>query len=99
MVFGNGVKNIQAAAYNGARTVFIHDGKVIKSPMWACWSQVEYIYTLGKRKNWATEELKTAVCKLISLRSLKVYESLLTATMSTKSQISFSNIWLKCDQD
>ena len=22
MVFGNGVKNIQAAAYNGARTVF-----------------------------------------------------------------------------
>ena len=36
MVFGNGVKNIQAAAYNGARTVFIHDGKVIKSPMWAC---------------------------------------------------------------
>ena len=23
MVFGNGVKNIQAAAYNGARTVYI----------------------------------------------------------------------------
>ena len=25
MVFGNGVKNIQAAAYNGARTV-VHSG-------------------------------------------------------------------------
>ena len=25
MVFGNGVKNIQAAAYNGARTVFSFD--------------------------------------------------------------------------
>ena len=23
MVFGNGVKNIQAAAYNGARTVYV----------------------------------------------------------------------------
>ena len=28
MVFGNGVKNIQAAAYNGARTVYKSDRKV-----------------------------------------------------------------------
>ena len=27
MVFGNGIKNIQAAAYNGARTVLISDFK------------------------------------------------------------------------
>ena len=48
----------------------------------ACWSQVKNIYTLGERKNWATEELKTAVCKLISLRSSEGYESLLTATIN-----------------
>ena len=43
MVFGNGVKNIQAAAYNGARTV---DSETVlclnqKSGFvrWLCWSQ------------------------------------------------------------
>jgi hypothetical protein len=34
MVFENGVKNIQAAAYNGARTVYIiHKGQLINFEM------------------------------------------------------------------
>ena len=32
MVFGNGVKNIQAAAYNGARTVLTNDTNVLMMP-------------------------------------------------------------------
>ena len=31
MVFGNGVKNIQAAAYNGARTVVVFIYNVVKT--------------------------------------------------------------------
>ena len=33
MVFGNGVKNIQAAAYNGARTVYVHLRQQILKPV------------------------------------------------------------------
>ena len=33
MVFGNGVKNIQAAAYNGARTVNVFDWLALR----VCW--------------------------------------------------------------
>jgi hypothetical protein len=32
MVFENGVKNIQAAAYNGARTVFIIEFLLLQNP-------------------------------------------------------------------
>ena len=34
MVFENGVKNIQAAAYNGARTVFINSSKISNLDMY-----------------------------------------------------------------
>ena len=35
MVFGNGVKNIQAAAYNGARTLGVDDNYGFHN--WKCW--------------------------------------------------------------
>ncbi len=46
MVFENGVKNIQAAAYNGARTV-----STIKYP--------QYAYVIYERPlNWTTPEIQ-----------------------------------------
>ena len=38
MVFGNGVKNIQATAYNGARTVFNHSWWDNKALSYNCMS-------------------------------------------------------------
>ena len=34
MVFGNGVKNIQAAAYNGARTVLCIEQQCQNAELW-----------------------------------------------------------------
>ena len=45
MVFGNGVKNIQTAAYNGARTVLIcfclSDSRFLRVAALAIWHQLK----------------------------------------------------------
>ena len=54
MVFGNGVKNIQAAAYNGARTVF----KIRNSENWL-FDDVSEIFDIKMqhRITWESQHL------------------------------------------
>ena len=44
MVFGNGVKNIQAAAYNDARTVVIKNLTHVRTNLLKYESNIKYIY-------------------------------------------------------
>ena len=54
MVFGNGVKNIQAAAYNGARTVYY----MLKKTGCHYWKMFNHLKTLDV---WANQELMDLV--------------------------------------